>query len=180
VIALAAQHQSNGNVSIAIEQLQRWVSDNPGDVKAREKLAEMYSRNNQLPDAIYQYREILGLDPEHVMALNNLAWHLREDDPRRALELAGRAYRVAPDSGSILDTLAMVQLKNAQLIEARRSIDRALILAPENPEIIFHEAQLRVAEGDTKGAIKALYSLLAQHANFSGRAEAESLLKKLN
>jgi len=179
VIALAAQHQSDGNDSSAIEQLQLWVKDHPGDVKAREKLAEMYSSNNQVREVIYQYREILQVDPEHVMALNNLAWHLLEDDPRRALDLADKANRVSPDSGSILDTLAMAQMKNAKLIEARRSIDRALILAPENPEIVFHEARIRAAEGDTNGAINALSSLLAKHANFSNRAEAESFLKQL-
>jgi len=179
VIALAAQHQSDGNVSSAIAQLQRWVKDHATDVKAREKLAQIYGSNKQVGEVVYQYREILQLDPEHVMALNNLAWHLLEDDPRQALDLADKANRVSPDSGSILDTLAMAQMKNNNLIEARRSIDRALILASENPEIIFHEAQLRAAEGDTSGAINALNSLLAEHANFSNRAEAESFLKRL-
>jgi len=70
-------------------------------------------------------------------------------------------------------------MQNNKLIEARRSIDRALILAPDNPEIIFHEAQLRAAEGDTSGAVNALNSLIAEHAHFSKRAEAESALKRL-
>ncbi len=179
MIALAAQHQSDGNVSGAIAQLQRWVKDHANDVKAREKLAEIYGSNNQVGEVVYQYREILQLNPEHVMALNNLAWHLLEDDPRQALDLADKANRLSPDSGSILDTLAMAQMKNNNFIEARRSIDRARALAPENPEMSFHEAQVRAAEGDTNGAIDALNSLLAKHAIFSSRAEAETFLKQL-
>jgi cellulose synthase operon protein C len=179
VIALAAQHHSGGNVSSAIVQLQRWVKEHANDVKAREQLAEMYGRNNQRDDVVYQYREILQLDPEHVMALNNLAWYLLEDDPRQALDLADRANRLSPDSWSILDTLAMAQMKNNDMREARRSIDRARVLAPENPEMSFHEAQVRVAEGDPDGALDALNSLLAKHPEFSKRAQAETLLKQL-
>jgi putative PEP-CTERM system TPR-repeat lipoprotein len=179
VIALAAQHQSEGNVISAIAQLQRWVKDHANDIRAREELAETYGSNNQPDDVIDQYGEILQLEPEHVMALNNLAWYLLENDPRQALDFADRANRLSPDSWSLLDTLALAQMKNNNMREARRSIDRARALAPESPELSFHEAQIRAAEGDPDGAIDALNSLLAKHPEYSRRAQVETFLKQL-
>ncbi len=135
VIALATHRQSVGDVSGAIAQLQRWVEHYTDDIKVREKLAEIYGSNKQVGGVVYQYREILKVNPEHVIALNNLAWNLLDDDPKQALEYAQKANTLSPDSGSILDTLALAQMKNNNMMEARRSIDRARILSPESPEI---------------------------------------------
>ncbi len=179
VIALATLRQSGGNINGAIEQLQHWVENHPGDVIVREKLAEVYGSNSQTGGVIYQYREILKVDPNHIIALNNLAWYLRSDDPKQALAYAEKAMELSPESSSILDTLALVQLKNRSTLEARRAIDRAIALAPTSPEIRFHEAQIRAAEGDNKGAIIALTALLEKHEKFSERSEAEAFLKKL-
>lgn len=179
VIALATHRQSAGDIKGGIEQLQRWVANHPGDIAVRETLAEIYGSNGQLGGVIYQYRKILEADPEHVIALNNLAWHLRDEDPKESLDFALRARKLSPDSSLVLDTLAIVQLKNNNLIEARRSIDHALRLAPRNPEIRFHEAQIRAAEGDTHGAIESLAKVLDSRGDFSARGEAEIFLSKL-
>ncbi len=179
VLALAAHRQSGGDISGAIEQLQHWVADHSDDVIVREKLAEVYASNNQIGGAVYQYREILKIDPNHAIALNNLAWYLLHEDPKQALAYAETALELSPDSSSILDTLAVVQLKNNSVLEARRTIDRAVALAPNSPEMRFHEAQVRAAEGDKQGAVKALNTLLGKHAEFSERSAAEQFLKQL-
>lgn len=179
VIALATHRQSLGDVNGAIAQLQHWVEDHAGDVKVREKLADIYGSNKQVGGVVYQYREILKADPENVIALNNLAWNLLDDDPKQALGYVQKANTLAPDSGPILDTLALAQLKNSNIIEARRSIDRARALAPDSAELRFHDAQVKAAEGDATGAIEVLNQLLATHERSSWNAEAEALLKQL-
>ncbi len=50
---------------------------------------------------------------------------------------------------------------------------------PRARKLRFHEAQVRAAEGDTKGAIDALDALLANREKFSERTEAEAFLKQL-
>lgn len=179
VIALATHKNSVGDVQGAIEQLQRWVVSHPKDVGVREKLAEIYGRNNQLGGVIYQYRKILETDPDNVIALNNLAWNLRNEDPKEALKFVLQARKLSPESSSILDTLAIVQLKNDNLVEARRSIEHALRIAPNNPEFRLHEVQIRAAEGDVEGAVAALTQLLEERKRFSARAEAEEYLRTL-
>jgi len=179
LIALATQRQSVGDIKGAIEQLQHWLQAYPKDITVREKLAEFYGGNNQIGGVIHQYRKILEVDPNHVIALNNLSWYLLNEDPKQALAYAEKALELFPESSSILDTLAVVQMKNDNVLEARRSIDRAIDLNPNSPQMRFHEAQIKAAEGDTNGAINAVDALLKSHANFSERPEAEAFLKKL-
>ncbi|MEZ5501997.1 MAG: PEP-CTERM system TPR-repeat protein PrsT [Halioglobus sp.] len=179
VTALAAQRESAGNVNGAIVQLQQWLAEHSADIKAREKLAEVYRKSNQPGGMSYQYREILKADPRHVIALNNLAWYLLDDEPKQSLSYAQQAQEISPDSSSILDTLAMAQLKNGNVTEARRAMNRAISKAPKSPELRFHDAQIMVAEGNTAGAVEALSALLQQRAPFPARQEAAAYLKKL-
>ncbi|MEZ5571792.1 MAG: PEP-CTERM system TPR-repeat protein PrsT [Halioglobus sp.] len=178
-IALATHKQAVGNINGAIEQLQHWVADHPSDVAAREKLAEIYGSSNKRGGVIYQYQQILKVDPDHIIALNNLAWYLLDEDPEQALAYAERAAELSPHSSSILDTLAMTQLKNGKLVEARRSIDRAITYAPERTEILMHQAQILAAVGDTEAAIESLHLLLDNDGEFVERPQAEALMRKL-
>jgi putative PEP-CTERM system TPR-repeat lipoprotein len=179
VIALATLMQSVGDVNGAIAQLQRWLEKNPTDVDVREQLAQIYGGENQVEDVIFQCREILKVEPDNIVALNNLAWHLVNDEPKQALAYAKRAVELSPESSSILDTLAMAQLRNNDITEARQSIDRALAASPKSPEIRFHEAQIRAAEGDKNGAIVALNALLNKEEEFLEREDAKAFLKEL-
>ena len=126
-----------------------------------------------------QCREILKLEPDNIVALNNLAWYLLESDPKESMQYAERAVALAPDSSAVLDTLALAQLENKKLDEARKTIDRALNISPKSADIRFHEAKIRAAEGDSSGAIVAITSLLNRDEDFSQRDEAEAFLEKL-
>jgi putative PEP-CTERM system TPR-repeat lipoprotein len=179
VIALATQREALGDANGAIVQLQRWLEGHADDILVRETLAEIYSKGNRASDVVYQYREILKIDPDNVMVLNNLAWHLLDDDPEQALDYAEKANALYPDSASILDTLAVAHLRNSNIVEARRAIDRARALIPASLAFRYHEAQIRVVEGDTTGAVEVLETLLAQREKFPERAEAEALLRRL-
>lgn len=179
VIALASLRQSTGDLDGAIAQLEGWVEENPKDVTARAKLSEVYGSNNQVKDVMFQCREILELEPDNIAALNNLAWYLLDEDPEQALAYAERAIVLAPDASSVLDTLALAQLKNNNISDARQNIDRALSAAPKNPDVRFHEAMIRAAEGDRSGAIVTLNSLLDRGEEFSERPAAEAFLKEL-
>jgi putative PEP-CTERM system TPR-repeat lipoprotein len=179
VIALAALMQSVGDVDRAVAQLLRWLEKNADDVAVRAQLAQIYISRNQPKDVIFQCREILRVEPDNIVALNNLAWHLTKDDPKQALVYAKRAVELAPESSSVLDTLAIAQLKNNDIDKARQSIDLALAASPKSPDIRFHEAQIRAAEGDKNGAIVALNSLLNREEEFLERDDAKAFLKAL-
>lgn len=178
-IALASLRQTDGDVEGATAQLLSWLEKNPKDVRVREKLAELYVATNQVAQVMAQCREILKLQPDNIVALNNLAWYLLKDNPKEALSYAERAVALSPEAAPILDTLAVAQLRNNNVSEARKNIDRALEKDPKSADIRFHEARIRAAEGDTKGAMVTLDSLLKKEPEFSERAAAEAFLAEL-
>ena len=179
VIALVGLRQLAGDVNGAIARLEAWVGENTKDVIARARLAELYGSNSQEKDVMLQCREILKLEPDNIAALNNLAWYMLDKDPKQALVYAERALALAPDVSAVLDTLALAQLENNDVAAARKSIDRALSASPKSPDIRFHEVKIRAAEGDSRGAIVMLNSLLNRNEEFAELAEAEAFLEKL-
>lgn len=179
LIELAMQRYLMGNFSAAVALLEQWVGAHPKDTRAREKLATMYEQQGHSDQVVNQYRAIVSTESDNVVALNNLAWYLLDIDPSEALRYAQRAYTLSPGSASILDTLAMAQMKNDQPEAARRTLQRALELAPGSPEMRFHEAKLLAASGHRQSAVALLNSLLGEHGDFAQREDAEAFLREL-
>lgn len=180
MIALAAHREATGGRPRAIALLEHWLDEHPGDVKAREQLAGLHGSNGNIEEVIEQYEEIIDLDEVNVIALNNLSWYLLESKPKDSLEYAQRAYAQAPESVSVMDTLALALLQNERVVEARRILDRALELAPGNPDLIVHEAEISMAEGDNAAALRSLNKALKLKAEFAEREKAEKLLAELS
>lgn len=180
LMLLARQHIYMKNRATAIQLLEDWLAQHPEDVVPSMLLANEYIATDQPSEKIIgQYEAILKHSPENVVAMNNLAWNLRESDPKKALEYASKANQLKPDSAMILDTLAVLQLKNDQLIEAQRSIRQALKFDAENPNVRYHVAMIEHAAGDSLSAEERLTTLLQEEGSFRLRDEAEALLKTL-
>ena len=180
VLALAKQRRASGDLDGAINQLEKWVNDNPSDVAARVALAEFLTIAKRENQAIEAYRDLLEIDQNSVPALNNLAWLLRDREPRKALEYIQRANSLKPGVASVLDTQAVLLMKDGQLEKARRSIEEALKLAPGHPTILFHSAEISAALGDKVAAKETLSALLSSDREFAEKAEAQRLLNTLN
>lgn len=180
MLLLARQHIYMENQSAAVQLLESWVNDHPEDVRARLFLANEYI-HLAYPEAriTSQYDEILKQQPENLVALNNLAWHLRDSDPTKALEYAQKAITLKPESATILDTLAVVRLNNDQIDLAQDAIRKALQLSPEQPSVRYHAAMIEHASGDSVSAFERLSLLLQDEQNFPQRAEAERLYESL-
>jgi tetratricopeptide (TPR) repeat protein len=119
------------------------------------------------------------VEPKNLVALNNLAWLIREKEPAQALDYARRAADIAPDSAEVLDTLAVVEYINKDYRRAQRSIDRALNQQPDNPSLLYHSAMIDVALEDESQARATLEELLDTHADFPEIAEARALYAQL-
>ena len=94
--------------------------------------------NGDQAGAIGNYETALAMQPENFIALNNLAWLIKEIDTERAVELSARAMELAPENPSILDTHGWILHLAGQHQKAEPIIERALALNPENDEIKQH------------------------------------------
>ena len=76
---------------------------------ARVLLAGIYLSNKQFDKAESQYRSVLKNNPEHYIALNDLAWLLGDRNrDKEALPLAEKAYAIAPNSVDVIDTYSTI------------------------------------------------------------------------
>ena len=115
-----------------------------------------------------------------MLALNNLAWMLRERQPRRSLAYIRRAARLMPQEPMVLDSRAVIEHLNGNSVQAALVIQQALKVDPDNPSLLYHQAMIRAAAGATEQARSQLEQVLAGHAEaFPEREEAVALLSSL-
>lgn len=171
-------HQQ-GNFEREQALLKQWLAEYPDDIQARMAQANTSALRENFTAAISQYREVLKREEDHLMALNNLAWYLREREPEQALTYAQRAAELDPDSVATQDTLAIVLLNNGELKKAGWAINRAKEQDPTNPSVRYHSALISARAGKREVALEELEPLLASGDVFSERADAVALLQEL-
>jgi tetratricopeptide (TPR) repeat protein len=99
---------ASGNPSAALQAIASIAAAPGGESSAELALGMIEERtggNREL--AIAHYRKALQADPDNIVALNNLAFHLAAAGNRsdEALSLALRAKKIDPNNASVNDTL---------------------------------------------------------------------------
>ncbi len=161
-----------------IATLNKWLEEYPGDVGAHYVLSTIYGMLEKEKANITELEKVLELRPDHIFALNDLAWRLRKTEPAKALSYVEGAYAKAPKFVPVMDTLAMVLLENGQAQRALTLLERAVELSPKAPSLKYHLAIALEKNGKKAEAIQTLRSLLFEQKAFSERREAEALLKQ--
>lgn len=138
----------------------RW----PESLAARLALARVHYSMGQIERAKQLYEELLEPFPQNVDVLNELAWILQQYDQNyeRALELANRGVRLAPNDENLFDTRATIFAKMpGRLTEAKRDFDtlRRLCLLdherrPRLARTLLKLARVCVAQGEIGEAKK--------------------------
>jgi putative PEP-CTERM system TPR-repeat lipoprotein len=168
-----------GKEKEADARLTQWLKENPSDTSVRMYLATVSMTNKQNKAAIDQFQAVVQVDPNNIVALNNLAWLLHEAKDQRALQFAERAYTLAPENAGILDTLGWILVEQGNTARGLPLLHKATSLAPQTPEIQYRLVLALVKSGDHAKARKELEKLLASGKSFSKADEAKELLKKI-
>jgi len=122
-----------------IDELTRaWVEAQPESATALLSRAEYQMTSGDESGAIASYQAAIGYQPDNPVALNNLAWLLREKEPEQAINLARQAQELAPDNAAILDTYGWILHLAGRHEDAKPLIEKALALSPENEDIRRH------------------------------------------
>jgi putative PEP-CTERM system TPR-repeat lipoprotein len=179
MLMVASQKRRAGDVNGSIEFQEQWLKEHPDDLMAHLALANVHIMDSRIDAAIEQNKKILQLDKNNLIALNNLAWHLKDSQPKQALEYAQRVNELAPENAAMMDTLAVVMLKNGQAKKAQRIMDKVLKLQPKDPTLRYHSAMIDAAAGDISSAEVKLTSLIEDGEKFPEKEEAKQLLSEL-
>jgi putative PEP-CTERM system TPR-repeat lipoprotein len=163
----------------AVARLQAFASATPSNTVVLRTLASGLSKIGAFEKAMGLNRALIEENPNDAVALNNLANLLvRTEDPE-ALALAERAYALAPEQASVLDTLGWVLIHQGRPQDALQFLREARVRAGAVPEIHYHLALALSALGREAEALRELELALASGKSFDAKADAETLLSKL-
>jgi putative PEP-CTERM system TPR-repeat lipoprotein len=157
-----------------------WLKRYPDDDAFRYLLGDLAHAKGDLAGARKRYEELLVRQPNHVLALNNLAMILVETGQPGATPLAERAAKVAPRNASVLDTLAEALASDKRMADAAQAQGRAVALAPENHALRLKLARYLLESGDRAQAKAELDRLFSLGRAFKQQDEVIKLRKRLD
>jgi len=184
--SLAAEDNPEAQ-KVAESFLAAAVERNPKSIAAVASLAMLVQHMGRAAEAAALNRKVLDLDPNNIIALNNLAWILCEQDGQyqEALELADRGLKVAPHYVDVLETRAVVLYRLGQFDKAAEELARCVEMYPANARPLasayFHLAR---AYAKMERAVQAQQSLKqamdrVKDLSSEDQAEAKLLLEQL-
>lgn len=178
MMLLSQQHWNVGDQSAALKLRESWAAEHKDSIPAQMALADVYTSLADTGKAIRQYQQVVELDKNHFVALNNLAWLLKDSSPKEALAYSEQAYKINPESLHVLDTMALVLVKNGDYNRAKRTIDRVIDRAPDNLTFKYHSAVIDADAGHKESAKRMLASLV--DFDFPEKNAAIDLLKTIS
>jgi Tfp pilus assembly protein PilF len=154
----------------------------PNAIAAQLRLALLYSRVQEHRKAVERYRLVIEAQPRNSLALNNLAYALGVylKTPEEALPFARRAVAAAPESASILDTLAWIEYLTGNTTEAVKLLTEAIRRAPGNAEVRLHAAIVSAAAGSWAETETHLKEALRLDPSLAKQQDVENLQRKLS
>ena len=174
-LALKAAKQS-----VAAERFaEQWMKDHPRDSGFQFYLGDAAMADGQLVLAESRYEKVLAIQPQNAFALNNMAYLRLLQKKPGGRALAEKACAMLPDNPSLIDTLSMALADEGDLKAAIVMSQKALALAPTDPNIRFNLARLFMLSGDNANAKLELETLAQLGTKFRKHTEVTTLLKKL-
>lgn len=179
VVKTYAAIAQSGKRSEADAFVADWLKAHPKDTQIRNFDADMALRARDFKRAVANYRVVLDVQPNDVMALNNLAWALSQEKDPQALVLAEKANSLAPDNPSIKDTFGWMLVEQGQVKRGLELLKQANAKVPQQRDIALHLAKAEMKNG-TKDAAKAVLESLVKSAPDSAEGkESKELLATL-
>jgi tetratricopeptide (TPR) repeat protein len=186
---LAGAKDSDGR-QIAEELLRCVLRRDANSVVAMTRLGVLLQATGRSTEAITLYQRVLEQQADNLVAINNLAWILCEEQrrPNEALELAERGLAKAPDYIDLIDTRGMAFYRLGQYEKAVRDFERCVHLYPSRaPGIVasyFHLGRCLADLGEKAKAVEQLNKALELNKELGGLggadlAETHRLLEQL-
>jgi tetratricopeptide (TPR) repeat protein len=150
-------------------------------VSAQTMAGMILQVQNRMPEAQKRYERALEINPNAVVAANNLAWFYAENGGNLdlALQLAQAAKAQITDQPDINDTLGWVYMKKDLAALAIPPFRISVEKAPNNPSYHYHLGLAYAKTGNVEGARKSLETAIKLKPDFEGADDARRVLASL-
>lgn len=180
VMRLGETLRRKGQIQAALELLKQAYTSNPAYPNLALQLALTHEALGDWRSAVPLYEAILKQDPNHLIALNNLAYRYADmgKDLDTALTYAQRAQQRAPGNDDVADTLAWVYIRK-NLNDTAISVLKPLIAKqPRNPLFHYHLGLALLQKGDRTAARLSLQTALSLNPSREDEQKIREALSK--
>lgn len=171
--------QGGGKVIDADVFATNWIRDHPKDVEFMTYAAEFAISKENFPAAESIYLSLVQIQPENMVALNNLAWVSGRLSRAAAVEYAEKVNRYSPNQPAFMDTLAILLMERNENSRAVEILNKALALEPSNAKMRLNLAKIYIKMADKNRALIELEVLAKLGEKFYLQSEVAALRKSL-
>ncbi len=185
-----AQNESSQAKAIAKDMLGTILDRRPDYLPAMNALAMLLQMTGETEESAVLYRRIIDIEPENVIAMNNLAWIMCQDQQeyQAASELATRGLQIAPTYVDLIDTRGVSYYKLGRYDDAIADFNKCLKLYPAaataRTATYMHLGRALAKSGRNGQAVENLKKSLEMNARTGGlsadeRADTHNLIETL-
>jgi tetratricopeptide (TPR) repeat protein len=180
-LSLAKILTDRNQIDDAIQAYTTLIENRPDQAPAHTLAGTLYEQKGRYDLAQTHYEKALAIDPDHIPAINNLAYLYAEQNLHldQALELARQARKQTGQVPAIMDTLGWVYYKKGLYDSAAMEFEDAARIDPSNPVFFYHLGLAYSKLGRSEDAKNALQKALALQTDFKGAETAVKMLETL-
>ncbi|MDP8990380.1 MAG: tetratricopeptide repeat protein, partial [Acidobacteriota bacterium] len=181
LLRLAETQRRKGDINAAIETFRRASQATPTDARPLLQLGLLLDGTGRRDQARPIYEQILKIQPDHPIALNNLAFIKAEDgqDLDEALTMAQRARQGLPNSPDIMDTLGWIYLKKNLSDDAIRTFKELVTADPNRATYHYHYGMALLQKGDKLSAKRELETAIKFNPSKDDAGKIQKLLASM-
>jgi Flp pilus assembly protein TadD len=173
---LGLSHNQMKQFDEAEKYLSKALTLRPGSPNVLHTMAILYDEIKNWKKSDEIYTQLIKFDSSDAQAFNNYAYSLveRNEQFKKALELAKKAIDLEPENPSYLDTIGWIYFKLNNVKKARQFIEASIKIAGDNAVVLEHLGDIFMKN---KKPDKAL-NLYKRALNFD--KNNERLIKKVS
>ena len=181
LLRLAEAQRRKGDINAAIDTFRRASQAAPTDARPLLQLGLLLDGTGRRDQAKPIYEQILKIQPDHPIALNNLAFIKAEDgqDLDEALTMAQRARQGLPNSPDIMDTLGWIYLKKNLSDDAIRTFKELVTADPNRAAYHYHYGMALLQKGDKLSAKRELETAIKFNPSKDDAGKIQKLLASM-
>jgi Flp pilus assembly protein TadD len=180
-VGLGEALRKKGQSQAAVQAFRQARDLAPASPVANLQLAMTLDTIGSTGESLPLYEAVLKAQPDHVIALNNLAFMYADTgrDLDVALTYAQRAKQGAPTNDDVSDTLAWVYIKRKMNDNAITILREITARQPRNPTYHYHMGVALSQKGNNAAARQSLQTALSLKPARQDEARIRELLAKL-
>lgn len=197
---LADFYLKHGEPANALAIYKKISELDPNSINVHVKLADLYSQNNQVPEALKEYdrvgrmllkrgmldeavqvfRKALKIDPKNTDLVDSLVTALLEaKDFENARQIVEAALETNANHPRLLAMLGKIQLGRGDASSARQTLERALASDPNETSVRDALAELYLRQNDADRALEMMAPLVEKALARGERHVAIEMLNRI-